>query len=133
MEGVKRAKRTILGMIDDDLQYPVEEIIPMIEKLSEADIVVADRKKFKVSPLRFLFSKTFRFIFGKVFFGLNNDIQSGLKVFTKEVVDAITFTPSSPWTFDLEFLHRAKEGGFIIENHSILFSKRENGDSKIHV
>lgn len=83
--------------------------------------------------MRKLLSRGFRNIFGKMLFGLQTDIQSGLKVFKKEVYDTVKFQPVSPWTFDLEFLHRAKQAGYTLKNVEIVFAPRRNGQSKMNV
>lgn len=130
-EGSMYAKYDTIGMIDADLQYPPEAIPQMMELLSISDIVVTNRKNYNDSSLRKLFSKSFRYIFGKTLFGLDHDIQSGLKIFKKEVINTISFIPASPWTFDLEFLHRAKQAGYLISDFNIIFSKRASGKSKV--
>ncbi len=131
-EGVGYAQYEVIGMIDADLQYPPDAIAGMIKALDTSDVVVANRKAYRDSIARKVFSKAFRFAFGKGLFGLNHDIQSGLKVFTKEVFNTVKFIPASAWTFDLEFLHRAKQAGFQIQNFDIVFSKRKNGHSKMN-
>lgn len=130
-EGFAKAIYQNLAFIDADLQYPPEEIVKMALKLKNFDVVVADRKTYQDSLSRRVFSKTFKGVFGKLLFNLDHDVQSGLKVFKKEVLDVINFQPSSSWTFDLEFLHRAREAGFTIGNSAITFSKRKGGHSKV--
>ena len=132
-EGFSESKYTNVAFIDADLQYLPEEIASMILKLEDSDIVVANRKKYEESLLRKFLSRSFRFGFGKTLFGLDHDIQAGLKVFKKEVLESIYFKPNSQWTFDLEFLYKAREAGFTITNHNIAFLKRKNGESKIGV
>jgi dolichol-phosphate mannosyltransferase len=131
IQGLNEAKGEILAMIDADLQYPPEAIVEMVKLLKNADVVVANRKTYEGSLLRKTLSRTFRFAFGKLLFNLDCDIQSGLKVFRREVFDDIKFNPKSPWSFDLEFLNRAKQAGYKIENFDIFFSGREEGASKI--
>lgn len=131
LEGFKKANGAIIAMIDADLQYPPEAIVEMVKKLDKADIVVANRRQYKDSFTRRILSRVFRFTFGNFLFGLNHDIQSGLKVFTREVLKTIVFVPKTAWTFDLEFLHRASQAGFVIQNHDISFSHRKNGNSKV--
>lgn len=132
-EGFFRAKFTKIAFIDADLQYAPEELPVMANKLLKADVIVANRRRYKDSLLRKVVSRTFRFGFGRLLFGLNHDIQSGLKVFSKEVLDAIIFSPAGAWSFDLEFLHSAQEAGFKIINHDITFQKRKKGNSKIGI
>lgn len=131
VQGFAKAKFDLIAMIDADLQYPPEEIFPMVQKLREFDVLVADRKINQEGAVRKLFSKTFRTLFGQGIYKLNVDIQSGLKVFKKEVISEISFTAKSGWTFDLEFLRRAHEAGFKIGSHDIEFAKRVSGKSKV--
>lgn len=131
VEGFKKAKGNIIVMIDGDLQYPPEVIPDMIKALNNADVIVANRKNYKDGIVRKVISNAFRMIFGKLLFGMNHDIQSGLKVMTREVIQSIRFAPGSGWTFDLEFLHRTKQAGFVIKNFDISFARRKNGVSKI--
>lgn len=132
MEGFPHARYGTVGIIDGDLQYPPAAIPEMIEKINKgADIVVANRGCYEDSKIRKILSSGFRIGFGKIIFGLNHDVQSGLKVFRKEVIETINFRPASGWTFDLEFLHRSREAGFKIENHDIVFQRRQRGNSKI--
>ncbi len=133
MQGFEVAQGEILAMIDGDLQYPPAKIPEMTQALQNADIVVANRKDYKDSKMRKLLSRGFRNVFGKMLFGLNTDIQSGLKVFKKEVYETVKFQPVSPWTFDLEFLHRAKQAGYTLKNTEIVFAPRRNGQSKMNV
>lgn len=132
-EGFQYAQYDHVAIIDADLQYPPESIVQMLQKMEEVDIVVANRKRFHAGFLRKFLSSGFRTMFGKMLFGLNHDIQSGLKVFKRDVLKVVRFVPSSPWTFDLEFLHRAQEAGFTIGNHDITFEKRVEGKSKVNL
>jgi len=133
VEGFECAKFSTIAFIDADLQYAPEEIVLMIPKLAQSDIVVANRKNYKDSIVRKTLSKSFRYFFGKKLFGINYDIQAGLKVFKREVAQTISFYPSSQWTFDLEFLYKAKEAGFKIAGHDITFHKRAGGNSKVGI
>lgn len=133
MEGFEVASGAIFVMIDSDMQYRPSDIPAMVKRISASDIMVADRKYVKISFIRELFSKTFRYFFGKLLFGLDLDIQSGLKVFRREVYETAKFFPVSPWTFDLEFLCRARYSGFSINNHRISFYPRSKGESKVNI
>ena len=59
-------------------------------------------------------------------------MQSGLKVFKKNILKEITLYPT-PWTFDLEFLIKARNAGHSIGTVDIEFDKRQNGESKINI
>ncbi len=133
-EGIQNAEGAIIAILDADLQYPPEAIPQMAEKLhsSHADIIVANRKVEKEnSKLRRFLSTSFRKVFGQYAFGLKADVQSGLKVFKKSVYQAVQYAPKSGWTFDLEFLHKSFQAGFIITDFDIAFTARKNGKSKV--
>ena len=135
VQGFDKASGCVLVMIDADLQYPPEVIPAMFEKISkgEVDIVVGDRREFQVSQRRKIISRVFYRFFGKFLHGFNVDVQSGIKAFRKEIVERINLHPSSPWTFDLEFLVKAKQAGYKVTGIPILFHKREGGKPKINL
>ncbi|TMI85840.1 MAG: glycosyltransferase family 2 protein, partial [Bacteroidetes bacterium] len=131
-EGFEKAQYQTIAMLDADLQYPPEALPEFLKKIQEgANVVVANRKQYKVSTFRKFISSAFKFLFGKLLFGLHHDVQAGFKMFTKEVYETVHFNPSTGWAFDLEFLHRAKQAGYSIKNCDITFEKRQNGESKI--
>jgi glycosyltransferase involved in cell wall biosynthesis len=134
LEGFEIAKNDIVCMIDADLQYPPEEIVPMYKKLVElgVDIVITERIAMKSSRVRRLSTKVFNLVFAKAMFGLSYDTQSGLKLFRKSVLESIEISPS-PWSFDLEFIVRSLEAGHKIYSHKIPFYQRYSGQPKIAI
>lgn len=135
LEGFDRAKYNIICMIDADLQYPPEAILPMYQLLiqSDVDVVVTERiDDDSTSKLRQLSSKVFNFVFTRLLFGFNYDTQSGLKLFRKEVITTTSLHPT-PWSFDLEFIVRALENNYKVLSHQITFSKRHSGQAKVKI
>jgi cellulose synthase/poly-beta-1,6-N-acetylglucosamine synthase-like glycosyltransferase len=133
IEGFSYARYDIICMIDADLQYSPTAIPEMIEKINNgADIVVGNRQKYAAGVHRKIMSKSFNFFFVRMLHNFNVDAQSGLKVFRKSIVNHIVLNPSS-WTFDLELLVKARNAGYKIESHDIVFNKRFAGNSKIAV
>lgn len=131
LEGSRYATAENLAMLDADLQYPPEAIPEMFEKLNAYRIVVASRKTFKAPFIRNFLSKVFKFVFGKLLFDFNIDVQSGLKLFKKEIIGHLSENDISAWTIDLPLLHTAKELGYEIGEVKVEFSKRLNGKSHI--
>lgn len=133
LEGFSYAKYDYIVMIDGDLQYPPETIKNLITKLDEGnDIIVANRKEEKISFKRRTASKSFLFLFGKTIHKMDCDVQSGLKLFKKEIIQRITLSPT-PWTFDLEFLVKARNAGYKIGTIDIEFEPRFTGHSKVNL
>lgn len=132
LAGFAHATSDVVVMIDADLQYPPEAIPKMITKIDQgADVVVANRTNRKTNIIRKVGGEFFRFIFGKVLHGFDFDVQSGLKVFRKEIVERVPINPSSQWMFDLEFLVAAKNGGYSFDSVNITFEPRHSGKAKI--
>ncbi len=133
LEGFTYASYPILCMIDADLQYPPEAIPLMVRHVQKGtDIVVANRHATNLTFIRKFTHDSFLHVFGKYLYGFSCDVQSGLKVFRKEIVERISINPS-PWTFDLEFLSKARDGGYSIGSIPIPFYKRVSGRSKVHI
>ncbi|MGI8419899.1 MAG: glycosyltransferase family 2 protein [Candidatus Levyibacteriota bacterium] len=133
LEGFSYAQYDLLCMIDGDLQYQPESIPEMLDKINRgADVVVANRILSNTTFIRNFFSRSFLYIFGKILHGLNFDIQSGLKIFKKEIIERLHIYPS-PWTFDLEFLKKSLDAGYKIDTINMRLAKRTSGETKIHL
>lgn len=131
-QGFKVAKYDYFVMIDADLQYPPSAIPKMLEKLvsTNSDIVVAKRSEYNAPLIRKVQTLITRNIIN-LMWGLNCDTQSGLKIFKSIVLEDINITTRNEWTFDIDFLLKAKKKGYRIENYDIIFSPRIKGESKI--
>lgn len=126
-EGLRLAKGEQIIIIDADLEYPPEEIKPMLKKLESADVVLSYRIR-KDPVLRRVASKIFRIV-TRILLQLPFDTQSGLKVINqkaKEVKYQI-----NGWTWDLEFVFLCKKKGLKIISHDVPFNTRLLGKSKV--
>lgn len=133
LEGFAHARHALLCMIDADLQYPPEAIPRMVAKIAKgADIVIANRKEKRVNALRKFITRIYATFFSKLLHNFSCDVQSGLKIFRREIVERIYLNPS-PWAFDLELLVRARNAGYKIATEDIVFSQRQAGKSKIRL
>jgi len=134
VEGVHHAQSDLICMIDADLQYDPHHIPEMLEKIDnnpKVGVVIAERKTYKGTLLRKIASRINAFVVGRMLFGLKHDIQSGLKIFRKEIFQHIDLSYVGPWSFDIPLLYTAKELGFSIKTVSITFEDRNGGQSKI--
>jgi len=130
--GIAESKNDIIVMIDADLQYPPEAIPSMLAKLEEGyGVVIANRKTYVSGWFRRLSSRLNALFCGRILHGLPHDIQSGLKIFRKDIIEHIDLHHLSPWAFDLPLLYTARELGYTIGQVDISFEKRQAGTSKI--
>lgn len=135
IQGAEIAKSDYFVMMDADLQYAPEAIAEMITKLESSKdigVVVANRKIYKGKFLRRLVSRFNAFVFGRLLFGLNYDVQSGLKLVKREVVSHLKPSTLYPWAIDIPLLHTALELGYKIVSVDITFERRSQGQSKIN-
>lgn len=132
-EGFSQARYENVAFIDADLQYPPEALPEMLDLLATGyDVVVANRKKRNSTFARKLMSHAFRSFFGKFLHGFDVDVQSGMKVFKKEIIERIVVN-SKGWAFDIEFLFKARNAGYRIGSYDIMFEKRKGDASKINI
>jgi dolichol-phosphate mannosyltransferase len=127
-DGLKLTRGEYIVLIDVDLQYPVEKIPALVEKLKECDIVNTRRLR-KDAFYRKLLGLGFR-ILVFLLFGLTIETQSTFRAFRKEVKEKIEFKADS-WAWDVEFLYKAKKAGFKICSYPVIYGERKKGKSKI--
>ena len=133
IEGFTHARYKLICMIDADLQYPPEAIPAMITALRGGkDIIVGNRAARETNLMRRSLSNLSRNVFGSWLHGLDCDVQSGLKLFRKDILYHISLSPTS-WTFDIEFLVHARNAGYTIGAIYVPFAARVAGKSKIHL
>ena len=127
-DGLKIAKGKYIVLIDADLQYPVEKIPALVEKLKECDIV--NTRRLRKDPFyRKLLGLSFRFLVF-LLFGLTIETQSTFRAFRREVKEKVDFKADS-WAWDVEFLYKAKKLGFKICSYPVVYKERKGGRSKV--
>lgn len=131
IEGATYTKAQNLAYIDADLQYPPEVLPEMFAKLDTQGLIIGKRKYSDVSRTRKFVSTIGRNLIGKWLYGVPYDIQSGLKVFKREIFDYLDTSELKPWTLDLPLIMTAQELGMAISEVEITFSERVSGSSKI--
>ena len=132
-DGFAASGGRIVCMIDADLQYPPEAIPAMVASVDSgrADVVVANRLVHETGVGRRMLSRLSCRLLQKLH-GLDLDVQSGLKVIRRAVLDRVDLHPNG-WAFDLELLVAARAAGFVITAHDIAFARRVRGRTKIRV
>jgi cellulose synthase/poly-beta-1,6-N-acetylglucosamine synthase-like glycosyltransferase len=86
IQGVKAATHEFVAVLDGDLQYPPSFLIQMTNQVNEgSDLVVANQQ--------------------------GNTIDSGIKVFRKEIFDRLKLRPLT-WSLDHELLVKAEDAGY---------------------
>ena len=131
MEGFAAAQFGVLVMIDGDLQYPPEALPAMERQLAYADMIVADRRASysDADRTRGGLSQIFTSVVA-ILFGIDTDMQSGLKMFRRKIYDGVVARPG-PWSLDLYLITHAIANGYKLANVPITFQERRGGVSKV--
>lgn len=134
IEGLDAARYEAMAILDGDLQYPPESLPDLLYELKRADVVVGDRRASYESAdvKRGRSSHLFNAVVGRGLLSLDTDLQSGMKVFRREVYESALLRPG-PWSFDLELLATAHENGYRVANSPIQMQPRQGGASKVRV
>lgn len=103
-KGILAATGEIVAITDADLSYSIESILLMVKKLEEGyDLVIGKRENLKTfDPIlkkfsRYLFKKVAEFVAGEKIL----DVNSGLRVFRRCVIEKYLINTSSGFSFSL--------------------------------
>ncbi len=132
LEGFQIAQNEIICTVDINSQYQLDIIPAMVAKIlsNKADIVVANRRKKTANVLVKIINKGYQRFCINFLHNLTCDVQSGLKVFRKEILPRIHLDPT-PWTFDLDFLLNARNAGYRIDCVDMAVESRESEENLI--
>ena len=129
--GLMAATKDIIVYTDSDFPAREEDIKKAIQLLDEADIVTAYSLVIKdASPKRIVMSKVYNFLV-QLLFGLHlKDINSGLKIYKRHVIEGLKLRSKSPF-IDVEIFVEAMRRGFTIKQYGLVFELRTKGSSAI--
>lgn len=129
--GLTAAQKDVIIYTDSDFPAREEDIKKAMQLLDEADVVTAYSLAIKDSSLkRILMSKVYNFLVQSLF-GLHlKDINSGLKIYKREVLRGLDLRSKSPF-IDVEIFTEAIKRGFKIRQYGLIFELRTKGSSTI--
>jgi glycosyltransferase involved in cell wall biosynthesis len=112
--GFENARGELIAFSDGDLQFDLQEIGRLLERLDDpagpVDVVIGYRARRRDPPHRIFIAKTYNAIVS-VLFGLRvRDIDCAMKLFRREVFDGLPLTTDSPF-LSAELLIKLKARG----------------------
>lgn len=131
IEGFEHASFEYIAMLDADLQYPPEIIPKLYQQAKIHGFAVANRKTYQSTLIRKIASRINAFVFGRLLLNLKTDVQSGLKIFKREVFEHLNPTLVSSWGTDIPLVFTAFELGLKGGTVDIDFRPRINGKSNV--
>ncbi len=130
-KGLKNATKDVIVYTDADFPAKEEDIKKGLELLDGADIVTAYSLVIKDASLkRIMMSKVYNFLVELLFDLKIRDINSGLKIYRKEVFKNLELRSKSPF-IDVEIFAEAARRSFRIQQFGLIFELRTHGKSMI--
>lgn len=129
--GLMAAAKDVIVYTDSDFPAKEEDIKKAVQLLDGADVVTAYSLVIKDASLkRIVMSKVYNFLV-QLFFGLHlKDINSGLKIYKRQVLEGLKLRSQSPF-IDVEIFAEAVRRGFTIKQYGLIFELRTKGSSAI--
>jgi len=129
--GLMAATKDIVVYTDSDFPAKEDDIRKAIQLLDGSDVVTAYSLTIKdANPKRIIMSKGYNFLV-QLFFGLHlKDINSGLKIYKRKVLEGLALRSKSPF-IDVEIFAEAARRGFTIKQYGLIFDMRTTGSSTI--
>jgi len=129
--GLMAATKEVIVYTDSDFPAKEDDIKKAMQLLDGADVVTAYSLTVKdASPKRIIMSKTYNLLV-QLLFGLHlKDINSGLKIYKRAVLEGLVLQSKSPF-IDVEIFAEAVRCGFTIKQYGLIFDMRTTGSSTI--
>lgn len=129
--GLMAATKDIIVYTDSDFPAKEDDIRKAITLIDSADVVTAYSLVIKDASLkRIIMSKVYNFLV-QLLFGLHlRDINSGLKIYKREVLAGMKLRSHSPF-IDVEIFAEAVRRGYTIKQYGLIFELRTKGSSTI--
>lgn len=134
VSGWRASEGELVVFLDADLDLPPEQVPAMVERLGDADVVVGSKREAMAAGnypgLRRLLSRAFAGGISLLFRLPVSETQTGLKVFRREVLEAVLpAVRTRGYAFDLELLVRAHRAGYRLVEAPVTLDRRAAGAS----
>ena len=129
--GLLKATKETIVYTDSDLPVDFKDIEGALALLDGVHCVTGSSKVEKGESLkRVIISKVYNFIIQSLFHTNIKDINSGLKIYKREIFREMKLFSNSPF-IDVEIFANMIKKGFVIKQYPVIFKNRKAGKSYI--
>lgn len=128
--GFEAATQPLVFFMDSDGQFDPDDLRAVLERSSQADVVVGYRAPRSDGPLRAVLSQGYNLAVQALFPVRVQDVNCAFKLLHRRVVEALPLEATG-YTFNAELLARAAHRGFSIVEVPVRHRVRRTGRSKV--
>lgn len=134
--GIVEARGDFIGWMDADLGMPPSLLPALYRAVAEEGFDAAVGSRYAEggrddrSPVRVLSSRLINTLAGALLGRDFKDYTSGFALVKRSVLDAVPLAPGVYGEYFIEFIHRARRGGFAVREIGYHFRERTAGTSK---
>lgn len=137
-DGIRAARGTVVGYIDIDCEVDPVYLTHMVSLIlkRKADVVIGKRY-YRTTPkamIREILSRGYQWLADTMIGTGKLDTETGYKFFNRiKIVPILRKTAHPGWFWDTEIMVFAKRAGLTIREEPVLFLRRFDKDSSVHI
>ena len=136
-EGIRHARGRYVGFIDIDLEVPAHYIAPLVDALCAGAQVATGNRIYKLHPAilhRAILSRGYNLLVKLLLRVALRDTETGYKFFNRSaILPVVEQIRENGWFWDTEIMVRAARSGLAIVEIPVLFSRRRDKRSSVHL
>lgn len=126
--GFQQASNPLIAYMDGDGQFDIRDLDKLLPQIENYDLVAGVREERKDASSRIFIGEGFTNLIQKIFGIDYSDIDCGLKVVRKEVIETVDLKTDR--TVDAELLIKSDINGFSIKQVGVNHFSRKSGESE---
>ncbi len=135
-EGLRLARGTYAGFIDNDLEIPIHYVLPLLLLLEAGHDVAIARRIYTLAPrnaVRYVFTKGYHWLVNTVLDLPGYDTETGCKLFNRaKILPLLAHTPNDRWFWDTEIIFAAHQAGLRLVELPSALNKRHDVPTSVN-
>lgn len=130
--GFEASRMDVVGFMDSDGQFEPHDVLELLARVADADVVVGLRERRADGRARWALSRAYNFAVGRVLRIAVADVNCGLKLIRRDALARLSLE-STGYAFSAELLAQAAMTGLRVHEVEVAHRSRHAGRSKVNV